>query len=349
MTCYVNNFSVTSAQAAWYKFKTTITSSTTTATNWVIVTSSNGTVYAQAGDVITSVASLAANSWFVAEGHGTVDSGAVVKQQLCFQFDGSGNVRITRSARAGFVGGTPSPTQVPSATDGEILYGGGTDAAPVFAALFPAAGSWMQAAVSEVDDAMWFFTYDVGGSQLTSLFFIEPTPLLYTLGGALVDGDPFVLYARAGANCGRRLDLASESRGAFGTLGYGVAGQTLWARLAAAYRATLDSADVSQVTIPGGMVTQPSLSYSVPTYRLDTLSYGRRTALSGTTQTGDNGNVNTIGAKGEGSYLRWSGTLFALPTLVTLIDPTGFNAGVVIGVGDLFFPWVQGGNLRRGG
>jgi ABC-type antimicrobial peptide transport system permease subunit len=83
----------------------------------------------------------------------------------------------------------------------------------------------------------------------------------------------------------------------------------------------------------------------VLTYRLDTLSYGRRTALTGTTQSGDNGNVNTIGAKGEGSYLRWSGTLFALPTLVDLIDPTGMSAGTVIGVGDLFFPWSSGMSL----
>jgi hypothetical protein len=203
----------------------------------------------------------------------------------------------------------------------------------------------MQAAVSEVDDAFWIFTYDVGGSLLKSLFFLEPTPLIYTLGGALVDGDPCVLYAGTGVDCGRRLNLASESRGAFGMLGQGIALQSLWARLAAAYRSTLDSSDVPAATIPGGMVSQPSLAYTVPTYRLDTLSYGRRTALTGTTQSGDNGNVNTIGAKGEGSYLRWSGTLFALPTLVDLIDPTGMSAGTVIGVGDLFFPWTSGMSL----
>jgi hypothetical protein len=345
LTTYINNFSITSAQAAWFKLKQTLVSSTTTATNWVITTSSNGTVYAQSGDVITSVASLAANSWFVAEGHGIVDSGVVVKRQLCFQFNGAGAVRITYSPRLGFTAGTPSTTQVPSALDGQLLWGGGTDASPTFTALFPSGGAWMQAAVSEVDDAFWVFTYDVGGSLLKSLFFLEPTPLIYTLGGALVDGDPCVLYAGTGADCGRRLNLASESRGAFGMLGQGIAPQSLWARLAAAYCSTLDSSDVPAATIPGGMVSQPSLAYAVPTYRLDTLSYGRRTALTGTTQSGDNGNVNTIGAKGEGSYLRWSGTLFALPTLVDLIDPTGMSAGTVIGVGDLFFPWTSGMSL----
>ena len=345
MTTYINNFSVTSAQAAWFKVKQTLVSSTTTATNWTIPTSSNGTVYAQSGDVITSVASLAANSWFVAEGHGIVDSGVLVTRQLCFQFDAAGAVRITYSPRLGFTTGTPSTTRVPSADDGQILWGGGTDASPTFTALFPSAGAWMQAAVSEVDDAFWIFTYDVGGSLLKSLFFLEPTPLIYTLGGALVDGDPCVLYAGTGVDCGRRLNLASESRGARGMLAQGITLQSLWARLAAAYRSTLDSGDVPAATIPGGMVSQPSLAYAVPTYRLDTLSYGRRTALTGTTQSGDNGNVNTVGAKGEGSYLRWSGTLFALPTLVDLIDPTGMSAGTVIGVGDLFFPWSSGMSL----
>jgi hypothetical protein len=200
LTTYINNFSVTSAQSAWFKVKQTLVSSTTTAINWVITASSNGTVYAQSGDVITSVASLAANSWFVAEGHGIVDSGVVVKQQLCFQFNGAGAVRITRSAREGFVAGTPSPTQVPSALDGQLLWGGGTDTSPTFTALFPSGGAWMQAAVSEIDDAFWVFTYDVGGSLLKSLFFLEPTPLIYTIGGALVDGDSFVLYAGTGVD-----------------------------------------------------------------------------------------------------------------------------------------------------
>jgi hypothetical protein len=35
LTTYINNFSITSAQAAWFKLKQTLVSSTTTVTNWV--------------------------------------------------------------------------------------------------------------------------------------------------------------------------------------------------------------------------------------------------------------------------------------------------------------------------
>ena len=99
---------------------------------------------------------------------------------------------------------------------------------------------------------------------------------------------------------------------------------------------------MAQQQIPAGLVTQPSPYISVPTYRAETMLYGRRTALSGTTIPGDVGNVNTVGAKGEGTYLRWSGTLFATPTLVDAVDlGCGCGTGVVIGAGHLFLPWTD--------
>ena len=43
--------------------------------------------------------------------------------------------RIKYSASAGFVGGSPSNVQTPSATDEQILLSGGTDAAPTYTGL----------------------------------------------------------------------------------------------------------------------------------------------------------------------------------------------------------------------
>lgn len=344
MTLYITNYAPTSVQAAWYQFKATaILSTTTPNSNWQVVTSSTGSggVYAQSGDVITSASSLGNLSWFVLKGKGTLDSGTIYYRELCFQFNTAGDVRVTYSPRMGFVAGSPSTTQVPTALDGEILYGGGTDAAPTFTALLPGGGVWMQGAFSETDDAFFVLTYLTGGSLPTCLFYLETTPLVYTIGGALVDKDPCVLFARTGLDCATRTDLASEVRGPMGLLSLDVPASTLWCRLAAAYRAVLDSSDVSQPTIPGGMTSPPSPYLTSPTYQQDTLEYGRRTALSGTTQPGNVGNFNTVGLKGEGLNLRYAGTSFAIPQLVNLVDlgTGGTQSGVVLAVGSLFCPW----------
>lgn len=345
VTLYIKNLSLTTPQLGWFTLKTQMIASTLApGANWTVISSStgNGGVYAQSGDVITSVSSLGNLSWFVLRGHAFIDSGVTCYRYLCFQFNAAGDVRITYSPRLGFVAGSPSTTQVPSATDGQLVYGGGTDASPTFAALLPTGGTWMQALISEVDDFFEVFTYNVGGSALTSLFYLEPIPPVYTISGNLIDGDPVVIYARAGVDCSLRSTIGQEAKAAFGTLGYGLPLQTLWARLAAGWRAVADSSDVAQQQIPAGLVTQPSPYISVPTYRAETMLYGRRTALSGTTIPGDVGNVNTVGAKGEGTYLRWSGTLFATPTLVDAVDlGCGCGAGTVIGAGHLFLPWTD--------
>lgn len=345
MTLYITNVSITSAQQAWYEFKSTAISATVVPdSNWTIVTSSTGSggVYAQSGDVITSSASLNNLSWFVMRGKGILDSGVIYYRELCFQFDAAGAVRVTYSPREGFDGGSPSTTRVPTATDEQLRYGSGTDAAPTFTALLPGSGVWMQGSFSETDDAFFVLTYLTGGSLPTCLFYLETIPAVYTLGGALVDKDPCVIYCSTGLDSATRTNLASETRGPMGVLSYDVAASTLWCRLAAAYRAVLDSSDVSQPTIPGGMTSPPSPYLTSPTYRQDVLEYGRRTLLSGTTQSGNVGNANTIGEKGSGINLRWAGSTFAVPQLVNLIslETGGSQSGVVLAVGNLFLPWA---------
>lgn len=347
MSIFVENHSVISAQGAWYTFKAAAISSTTSANaNWTVLSSSTGSggVYAQTGDVITSSASLNNLSWFVLKGKGIVDGGTVYYRQLCFQFDAAGAVRITYSPRDGFVSGSPSTTRVPSADDGTLVYGGGTDASPTFAALLPSGGVWMQGRFSEVDDAFWVLTYAVGGALPNCLFYLDVMPLWYTVGGSLIDPDPCVIYCRTGLASATKTDLASVLRGPLGYLSLDVPASTLFCRLPGTYRVCLDTVEGPQATLPGAVTTPPSIYFTTTIYQQETLRYERPTWLAGTSQSNNVGNANTVGEKGEGTYLRWAGTTFAVPQLIGLINPNSGSgsANVVLGAAELLFPWECG-------
>jgi hypothetical protein len=115
--------------ACVYLFITTLL-----AQGWTKPKDSDGTTYSSTGVQVTGAGvgahGLNNNSaWFV-----LVDPNGV--RSLCLQRNGSGNTfqwRFKYSASALFIGGAPSGTQVPSATDEIVVIGGGTDAAPTFA------------------------------------------------------------------------------------------------------------------------------------------------------------------------------------------------------------------------
>jgi hypothetical protein len=111
------------------------------AAGWVVKSSSDGTTYNSSGNQITGGGSgangLANNSaWFRVQDPGGLRE--YVAQR------GTTNLvwRWTYSKSAHFVTGSPSATQVPSASDGQILNGGGTDGAPTFATMFGADASY---------------------------------------------------------------------------------------------------------------------------------------------------------------------------------------------------------------
>ena len=89
--------------------------------------------------------------------------------------------RVKYSRAAGFVGGTPSASQTPSATDEYLILGGGTDAAPTFTALFQTTQgtSNVQMGASAVPMApsgayaFWLFTYR-DGMQPDTLILQDP-------------------------------------------------------------------------------------------------------------------------------------------------------------------------------
>jgi hypothetical protein len=57
-------------------------------------------------------------------------------REIVLQHSAAAGLRLKYSAAAKFTGGSPSATQVPSATDERVLWGAGTDASPTMSAYF---------------------------------------------------------------------------------------------------------------------------------------------------------------------------------------------------------------------
>jgi hypothetical protein len=122
----VNQLPATGA-AAVYSFKQCLVSA-----GWVVKASSDGTTYNSTGDQITDATKLAAaNAWVRLQDPGT-------HREFCLQRTTNNTLwRVKYSLSAKFTGGSPGATRVPSAADEATILGGGTDAAPTGATLFP--------------------------------------------------------------------------------------------------------------------------------------------------------------------------------------------------------------------
>lgn len=97
---------------------------------WTVEKSGTGTAgtYNSTGDSLTTGASMATtNCWFVIKKPGG-------EQRFCIQLNGSGSTRI-KYALAAFSGGSPSATQVPTASGESLITGSNTDASPVYTSL----------------------------------------------------------------------------------------------------------------------------------------------------------------------------------------------------------------------
>lgn len=154
-----------------------------------VLSSSDGTTYNSSGDQITSGNSGAGglantNAWFrvqLADG----------VRQMTFQ-RGSGNTawRIKYSASAGFTGGSPGATQTPTASDGQVFFGGGTDASPTFATWFNTDGTYRAhvGADNAAPYSWWFATYPTGGGTPNGGMVYDPVQV-----PAAADTDPVVI------------------------------------------------------------------------------------------------------------------------------------------------------------
>lgn len=131
----VNNLPATGS-VAMYQFKETLKLA-----GWTVESSSDGTTYNSSGDQISSGSSGAngmanTNAWFRIR-----DPGGM--REFTFQRGTTDLLWRTKySALDRFIGGSPSATQTPTATDGQIINGGGTDASPTFFTLFTTNGTY---------------------------------------------------------------------------------------------------------------------------------------------------------------------------------------------------------------
>lgn len=352
MTAFVHDVPVTGAATALWQLKYGATIGTLAPTNWEVVSSATGGVYAQSGDVISSESALLSpRAWFVLRGKAVLDGGVAYRQQLCVQTNGAGLVRLKVSPRAGFTAGATS-SRVPSASDERVLLGAGTDADPEFAALFPSAGAWLQGRFSEGSDDLWLMAYPTGGGLPTGLLCVLGLPQVRDGVGALVDSAPWAYYAGTGAACATVAALASEASGPMGLLGHlKTSGGTpieAWCRLPAASLTVYDADGVPQPAVPGHLPESPSRP-SGALYAQAALRLSRRSERAGLAGPGEAGALNTCGDKGEVLGVRWSGRRFASPTLLATVSAGGAAASAAVGAGDLILPWECGYALRDGG
>lgn len=138
------------------------------ARGWSVLSSGDATTFNSSGDQITGGGSGANGfsnngAWFRIQ----CPTMGGVTRELCWQNNGSGSSRIKYSYSAGFTGGTPSATRTPSATDEQLIIGGGTDASPTYTS-WQAGGTNYWIVTANIDDGYAFYAYEFTGSTAVS-------------------------------------------------------------------------------------------------------------------------------------------------------------------------------------
>lgn len=279
---------------------------------WRAAQSGNATNYTICGLIQQSAADFAIpGSWVSLQSPPYVTSplpsgGVLYNRGLTMQ-RGPDNTqwRIKYSARAGFTLGTPGPSQTPSATDEQIILGGGTDAAPTYGTFLPSDGSY-RAQLCFYDEGpfipgFYLVTYPLGNPVPNSAFLmdsLQPGSYPVDSAGISLEQDPVIIYQRTGSDTLKCASLSSEATGPIGWLDYG---RTLppvqaFVRLPAAYLGVFDASATPQVAIPVGL-NQSVLADDIEIARS---TYLRRAALGGTTA-----------KKGDASSWVWNAILGA--------------------------------------
>jgi hypothetical protein len=301
------------------------------AAGWTVPRSSDGLTYNAAGDQITVVGTGAGGmnnslAWFVLQQPATGAAPfAGTRQMVVQRSSGFGHTyRIKYSFSAGFTGGTPGITRVPSATDEQVLLGSGTDASPTAAALFINPTEGVSRFNIAVDDgtatdnkfAFYLFSIPVGGGSLNGVWLFDPMQsgsFPYGVGGSQ-DNDPYCHWVEgAGANT-NNLDIESGVSSIKCWLKKGLAGEGFVTTGAMKYVAAGNN-----VVFPSGIGTNPhnSKDDALP------VVLARRAALAAPS-----------GYKGVSTLMRWNGTLRSVCDTFTLSTTSD---RVVLGTINL--PW----------
>lgn len=191
---------------------------------WIVSRSSDGTTYNSSGNQLTGSGSGAgglgnSSAWFVVREPGGV-------REFCIQ-RGTVNTsfRIKYSASAKFIGGSPSATRVPSATDEQVLLGAGSDAAPTYIAHFVASPTGRFHVVAEnaaINGVYPFWYAQINASIITQTFFIFDALKDGTTETA--DADPCYIANNAAAGASSTPTFANIVTAGKGWSRYGLGG-----------------------------------------------------------------------------------------------------------------------------
>jgi len=272
----------TGAQAM-YEFKEQLVTA-----GWSIIDSSDGTTYG-AGDQITSGGTGAGGmendyAWFTIQS----PNGAGF-DQFNIQRQASGNTqwRVKHSRTSGFTGGTPGATEVASAADEQILFGGGTDASPTMATLFATDGTyrWNVAAENFSSYEFWAGAFPTGGGNPTTAFVFD------VLTGYNASDAYFMGIYISGSSPFQDSQISSET--------FSATTNALWSTVPSASPTTYDfytgwvmySLGGAATAVPNGLPVNPVNGYD----EVFPIVLGRRSALA------------NPGHKGVTTVMKWTG------------------------------------------
>jgi hypothetical protein len=302
------NNTITTGAEAIYNLKEALKTA-----GWTVASSSDASTYNDSGDQITSGSSGVngmdnARAWFRIQM--PTSQGAV--REFTFQRSQTYHYqwRIKYSYSAGFTGGSPDATTTPSATDEQILNGGGTDASPSWDTLFATSGTWRHSCAAGGSDELYVFysmCFLSGGGSVTSTFIWEAmTANSYPT----EDIDPYVLF----------FDNTSPDDSAFSNVNTGTQGYLDKGGGSESFTtipALTHEDSVSQIEV--GLPSNPHTGKD----DLLPMVYARRAALGG-----------TAGYKGIGYMMRWLGISRTVGDTITVSSSRD-----KIVFGDVAFPW----------
>jgi hypothetical protein len=325
------NLSPATGSEAMFNIKTALK-----AAGWTVPRSGSGSGGSTTtSDLITSagtgVGGMANTScWFVIQ----APAGG---RQFCIQRGGSTTWWIQYSFSAGFTGGSPSATVVPTATDAvNVLATSSTGVT-----LFSTDNTYRQNIMVDGSSPYGFYSvaWAAGGGVVSHLFMMDPVTSTPS------DADPYVFIASGkgsvtqlfpvanssfGANNAfMRTDLTNSSGGTLsGYLKKGLAGEGFASLSVMAYHG--GNAGSSSLHIPGNLGNNPNNTNDdqFP------VVYARNVNTVG----GGTANSNPTGYKGVSTLLRWLGTNRVTGDLLS-VSATGDRV-VVDGAATL--PWQSG-------
>lgn len=307
MTQFINgDVTLTGAAAMWNVIAMWIAAGATK------LADSDGTTYSSSGVQVTSGSAGAG-------GLGNTSAWVRIRfldgREVTIQRGSSGTSwRFQYSAIDHFTGGSPGATQTPSAADGVLRFGGGTNASPTYNALFTSDATYkLYGGAGGAADGWWFGTVVIAGGAASGGMYMDPLPAPTT-----DDDDGCVIGIGVSGASFTKTNISNNSAaitgaGVFGWLKYGLAGSGYVAIPALVIG---DSAGDMWPLVAG---TNPHTTKDA----IRLIEYGRKSSLAA-----------PAGPKGVSAFVAWNAS--SRSTLETY--SIGSTRDRII-FGDVNFPW----------